>query len=687
MNRRRPSVDTAAERAMKATTSRHIHLFYPFACWLGLWPLGAAGWLVWGTGDRSGLPWVVIGLTLSAVVLTALVAHIARTRHNQLHLDLAHSVTTVALSAVFLISAVIAGPWTHPLLDLWGFGGITLASTWSIRMFMEARDKQAHTDGRPSRRSAAAALMAAHGLDIDAEVVAATPDRIDIAFDTTDSPDELLPEDVAARGKHVAVSLGVPARGVSVAADAEHAGRGTMRIVRRDILRDPLPWPGPSHPGGTPFDPIVMGVYQDGVLVEKTIADETGARHELTQGMPGSGKSNGARIELCELMTREETFLIAIDVVKKTQVLGILAEGLGLLLTETTTARAFVRRLRKLVAGRTDYLAAKNLDSWRPGCGLSFLVLLIEEASELDVSEKEMEALSKAARSGGIRLKWSLQRSTHTQVSTVLRAMLGGASVYGCSDAEGDNAIPDEVRDAGADPNQWRDEWPGCNYLIVKGIPFARKVTPLRDYEADRGQMAAHSAYWGPRMDPLDPVTAGLLGDLWTKRVPPVEVVRRAKAAALDTEVPAAVPQPDASVPVDGELDDDADQAPTDEELGVTTEDLNPTMQVDASKPLPELKGNIPFSAEQAVARGPMTEVEVTEARQIVADRIAAAERDGRQEIRPTDFADLYASEPKLRSRAWFRKELQRQVELGRLRFDHDEKVYIIQPDPNMIAV
>jgi hypothetical protein len=696
MTRRKPVTDTVADRATAATVSRNIDLLWPVGVWAALWPLGLGCWLLWG--HSAGLPWVTILQTLVFVTLTWLVGFIAHTRHHRKPLDVGHSVVTMILASTFIVSATIAAPWAHPLVDLWAFLGLATAASWTLRAVMERRDKQAHQSGQPSRRGAAMAFLKSHGLDVEAKVIEATPERIDVAIDTTDSEDQLLPADVAEHSKHLAASLGVPSNGVTVIEDPDHAGKGLMRIVKRDLLRTPIPWPGPSAPGGTPFDPIVQGVYQDGLIAAKTVADESGTRHQLTVGMSGSGKSNGARVDMSEMVTRAEVFPIVVDTVKRTQVFGPLAPALGMFIIDVPTARKFVKRLRRVIAGRTSYLGARGLDAWMPGCGLSFLPIQLEEYSELDVSEAEVQSTAKAARSAGIRLVLSLQRAQHTQMDTTTRAQLGQSQTYGCSDDFGDDAIPEEVLNSGADPRRWRDEMPGCNYLIAKGIPARQKATPLRDYEMTVSQLRVHAAEWGPRMMSLDPVTAKLFGDLWTSMLSPVEVVRQANDAALGvtTSAPVAsqVSRPtrveEEPVDDDEELDfDEDDDMPTDEELGVITEDLLPDVDVDANVELPRLGSgqDIAFGPALQVARGPMTEADTEEARRVVADRIAELEREGLEEIRPTDFAEWYTSEPKLRSRAWFRKELQRLVEVGRLQFDDEDKTYRILPDPNMIAV
>lgn len=690
----------AADRAVKATVSRHIHLVWPFAAWLGLWPIGGIGYLAWGRGDRAGLPWVVIIMTLLSTFLVWFVWLISSKRHHRGPVDVGHSTITTALAALFLVSATIASPTSHPLVDLWALLGAATATSWALRHVLEKRDKQAHEDGRPSRRGAAAALMAAHGLDdVDAKVIERTPDRLDLAIDTTDT-DGLLPEDVAAQRRHMAATLGVPASAVTVIEDPDNAARATMRIVRRDVLRTAIPWPGPSRPGASVFDPLDQGVYLDAVVAAKVVADASGVRHQLTTGMSGSGKGGGARVEVAELITRRHVFPIVLDTVKRTQTFGPLAAALGLFITDTPTARAFVRRLRVVVADRTEYLGAKGLDAWQPGCGLSFLLIQVEEASELDVNEREAEALAKAARSAGIRLVWSLQRSSHTQMSTVLRGQLGSAQVYGCSDDFGDDALPDAVKAAGADPGRWRDEYPGCNYLAAKGIPLERQATPLRDYNITREQMEAHAAAWAPRMEPLDPITAKALGDLWAKRVHPLEVVRQAKAAAglvIDapaTQTPTGPTSAPATASAPAPREDDEMDAPTeleqitDEELGVTTPAPDVDEHTNPHEPLAQLERNVPFGSTHLQAvRGPMTEEETAAARAMVAERIRAAEDRGVREITPADFAELYNAEDAIRSRSWYRKELQRLVRAGRLTFDAEAKTYTIERDPNAIAV
>jgi hypothetical protein len=685
--------NAATDRVIKATVSRNVDLLWPFGAWVALWPFGLACYLLWGRS--SGLPWVMILQTVVFVGLTWLVGFLAHGRRNRRPLDVGHSVLTMAGAGTFIVSATIVAPWAHPLVDLWGFLGLAVAGSWSLRAVMERRDKEAHDAGRPSRRAAARELMLAHGLDVDAKVVEATKDRVDVAIDTTDSPDSLLPKDLVDHADQIAASCGVPPGAVTVLPDDNHAGKGLMRIVTHDILRGPaLPWPGPSAPGGTPFDPVVQGVYQDGLIASKVVADETGVRHQVSAGMSGSGKSNGSVVEHCELITRREVFPIVVDTVKGTQTFGPLAAALGIFIIDTPTARRLIKRLPRVIAGRTSYLGARNLRAWKPGCGLSFLLIQLEEYSELDVSERDVQAMAKALRSAGGRLNLSLQRPQHTQIDVNTRAQLGMSQTYGCNDSFGDEMIPDEITEAGADPRRWRDEWPGCNYLIGKGIPNRRKATPLRDYEITVEQMLAHAAEWGPRMQELDPVTAKLLGDVWTQRVPPLEVVRRANDAALNIDAPAAATRrPDAAATAAAEDDepdwkdeDMDDEWPTDEELGVVTPDPAPGMAVDENAPLPTTGVDVQFGDRAGEPRGPMTEVETAEARRLVADRIDGWEREGREEVRPTDFADWYSTEPRVRSRGWFRKELQRLVDVGRLEFDDEDKLYRIVADPNLAA-
>ncbi|MBQ1166797.1 sporulation protein SsgA, partial [Streptomyces sp. A73] len=47
-------------------------------------------------------------------------------------------------------------------------------------------------------------------------------------------------------------------------ADPENASQGELVLVPKDMLTVAAPWPGPSSPGGSIPEALVVGRYEDG---------------------------------------------------------------------------------------------------------------------------------------------------------------------------------------------------------------------------------------------------------------------------------------------------------------------------------------------------------------------------------------------------------------------------------------
>jgi hypothetical protein len=619
-------------------------------------------------GGAAALPWITAAITPAVGGLTWLAWTVCRVRHVG-PAGRAHVAGTVAAAGLWFLGATVAGPLSHPVLDLWGLVGTFLAVSWNLRLVLH-RSRREEDDEPNTPRRAGRALMASLGIrgaELRPEHV--DPNRVSGTLALTG---EHTVEDVQKRAHQLAAALEIPRSGVRFTEDPDNAGRADFCLTMRDMLKVSTPWPGPSAVGGTVFDPIPMGLYETGEVLCKTIANKSGAKHELQQGTTGAGKSSGTGVELCELMPRREVALIVVDTVKGIQGFGPAAPGLALFVIDERRAKRFMKRLLPVIKARTDYLGAKKLREWVPGCGLTFLVIQLEEAGILlEELGKEVTDALKAARSAGISLKVSLQRPSHDEIPTTARAQLGSVSCYGMAADDPVCLLPDAVQDAGADPRRWGDRQPGCLYFAGTGVTVAQAATPARTYDLTVDVMGQVAERFGPQMDPIDSVTTRALGDLWTDRIPPVEVVARATAQALGG-LPAAPASPVGELPGRGDQADGGDLAVTGmspEEMGVSTPD-----------PDPEVTGSIDDGMESVgvdFAFGkPPSEVSPGQAREAVAGRLAEIEGAGRDTVRVPDFSDLVRAG--LRSRGWFRKELLRLVAVGRLVDEGDGEFRIV---------
>lgn len=632
-----------------------VRLVAPAAVNVALLAAGAATHRLWG--DSPGLPWVTAVMAPMVACLVWMTWALCRNRSSEV--TRWHAAVSTGLAGVWLLVATVTGPTAPVVLDAWLLVGMGLAVSWSIRLMVKAGRRDQAEAGDLTPRKAAKALMHSLGLDAELRPDRITPHQISGQLELTTGRTTV--EQVQKAAPMLATAAGLPPGGVRISGDPNNAARAEFSFTLRDVLSNPIPWPGPSAVGGTVFDPVPMGLYDDGAVAMKTLADHAGAKHELVQGTTGSGKSSGAMVNICELIPRREVSIFVVDAAKGIQTFREAAPGLALFLTTNAAAQKFMRRFMTVIKARTEYLGAHGYKEWRPGCGLNFLEVLIEEAGVLFtvLPDEDLKNVAKTARSAGIRITASLQRPSHDEIDTTMRAQFNTISCFGMAADDSVCLLPDVVLEAGADPEQWGDRQPGCAYITGTNISVARAATPLRHFKVEPDQMAAVAAHYGPLMTPLDAVTARALGDVWSKRIPPMQVVADATARAVGG--PVTSPRP-AALTSDQDQDqedrvEDATVSPDEMELSV--EDPAPDLDVD---PDDELE---PLVEDLRIGGDPVAEVPTGEARALVAARIAELEAAGRGELRVPDLSDLVQA--RIRSRGWFHKELQRLVKVGRL--------------------
>lgn len=639
---------------------------------------GFASHTAWAGG--AALPWITAGLSLAVAGLTWMAATVARARQVG-PAGRAHVAATVAATGTWLLAATVLGPFARPVVDVWGLLGVLGAASWNLRVALHRPGRRGEDDDDDTMTPHKAGRVLMTSLGMRGDELQPDPKQVDanrVSGTLALNSGKHTVDDVQKRSHQIATALGIPKAGVRFNENPDNAARPEFSFTLRDVLGSVTPWPGPSQPGGTVFDPIPMGLYETGAVLRKTVADKAGGKHELIQGTTGSGKSSGAKVEICELMTRREVAIFVIDTVKGIQTFGPAAPGLAWFITTESDARRFMKRLMAVIRARTDYLGAHDLSEWAPGCGLTFLVVQIEEAGILlEELGDEFKNVVKAGRSAGIAVKVSLQRPSHDEMPTTARAQLGTISCYGMANDDPVCLLPEAVQDAGADPRRWGDRQPGCCYVAGTGITVAAASTPLRTFEATGADMARIAEQYGPHMSAVDHITTRAFGDLWTKRLPAVDLVARIKQAARGDTQPQPAEQPQVIdngevIDTDQAADDEqhhdeqqeaADVTPlTPEDMGLTTPDPDPDLTTSIDDELAGLGDTLDV---QFGGPDPGAEITPEAARAAVAQRLADYEADGRDSVRVPDFSDLVNAG--LRSRGWFRKELRRLVTTGRL--------------------
>jgi hypothetical protein len=491
-------------------------------------------------GYLFGVPWVLLaavvvagsvahefwGTRLPAAALAAsgtLAATAVLTALTWLHASGRDKVTRAqAAATVFLAGGAVWRSLAAGVDPGWVstevFLGSAVALSWNLRSMRavrgDGRDHHERTNfaeelGLPGARFGRAKVDGA---------------RAEVAVRTANGQDA---RHVQAAARPAAAMLHLPTNSVRVVPDPGHADRASMVVMTADVLADPVPWPGPSHPGGSMADPLLLGVCEDAEperlwLPGDWTPDTFGTRsaaHLLVMGASGAGKSGLFKVAAVEVLTRTDSALVVVDVRKGMQLPGWLRDTLGPSLVDTPArAKALLAGLAKAVPARAAYLGAHGWDEWWPGCGIPHLTVWVEEAGPVVEDSVGFVGLAESCRSVGISLVASMQRASHGRIPTDARAQFSAAVCFGLNQrgqhSDAQFALSEATVEAGANPEAWGVTCPGKHYLEAPGVPVQRWSLPCRAYDV-RGladELAAAVAEWAPARMPLDEATAAALG-------------------------------------------------------------------------------------------------------------------------------------------------------------------------------
>ncbi|MEV6226531.1 hypothetical protein AB0L88_01410 [Saccharopolyspora shandongensis] len=575
----------------------------PYASeWAGFaasWP-AAAGAHLWMTGTPEALPWASAGLTLLGTGVTALTWYCSRARAAIVR---RFATATAGVTTAWMTAATIQGPWETPLLQLWAFGGATAAVSWSIfKALKRGGDSEGGNDSLWEKVKLSGVKTGA--LQVE-------PNKVHGPLQLPAG--EIEAADVQKKADLIAGYLGLRKGAVRIAEDPEDASQAQLTIVPQDVLKNPADWSGPSHPGGSILDPIQFGVYEDTEVVRLWLPGDKSvdrnATHMQVNGMSGSGKSAFFKQVATEIVTRRDANLIVLDPSKGDQTVAFLQGSPAFLVTDVAKCKKLVRKLPGVITDRASQLGRWGYDGWVPEAftkhGMPYLVVWVEEASKLLQSVEKFDVIAQEARSAGISLVLSQQKSTFRQMSTDVRSQLGAAVCFGVKDPEDASySLSDETLEAGAKPHLWKNRRPGCFYMEAPGVEESRFATPARTYRSNDEQLTAAIAEHAHLAPALWASTAQALGLPEHATTTETEDRRGGAVVPLHNPAPHDADEDSLAAFEDalhdeelGEFEDD----PDDEDAGLTpippeTETDLGEVDPDAELPdLPEGLGSIPL--------------------------------------------------------------------------------------------
>jgi len=577
-----------------------------------------AHYLVWGR--VSWAPWLPI---LSVVCATALgvitTLHEAKARH---WLDRVRAVCVVAVPFLaFGITVVVGAPMPWFLTQV--FGAVALAVWVQMPRMPVVRGLGNDSHGQQSPLEALGLASGTRGHLVEATD---TTKVSRVRHAGGQSTEELQG---ALRGLESMAGL----RRGSLRAVAEgSADQSRLTFTQVDILaQGPIPWPGPSHPGGSISLPTCSAIRSDG----SPVLEIHGRGHNLTTGRSRMGKGVKSVLETADMLTRTDVVVWLADPVKKWQTFGPVRSGIDWFAGTEREVKAMIRALLRLIDSQVDLLADLGYTEWKPECWtkhrIPLLVVKVEEAGWL-VEMDQLVAVLERAASAGIFVYFSLQRATYDRINTTVRSQFAGHTVFGVTDLD-DAAygMPDSVMATGIRPDLFGDEDRGRCYIHGPGISLAqaaldcRAFLPVVNGREDWAPVrAAVEAYAGMRAT-LHPAQVKALGEAYANRdlshlipsgrgevlppVPPTPAPAPAAPTATATgrvavlEPPATRTRPSAPAG-DNDQEEDETLGGYEHDLDPELDGLNPRVPITADVPDLELAtlgtpGPVPSRQEQ----------------------------------------------------------------------------------------
>lgn len=648
--------DTSMEKLMARETGSLIRLVKP---WLLTGVTVGAGAVAHAAIPGDAVPYATAMIAAGGVGLSAWSYAWSRL----VTAGRLHTAMTVASVAGWLDMAAVGGSVHGPAGLLAGVGGPLVALSWNLRGHATAHPGNGGDSAADRLKNLFTPAAAANGIKGTViKDVEANGTKITATVQMKDGKTAAALQNAV---PSIESSAAVPPGTFTVAADENRADQAQITLSDPRVLKAPQPWPGPSRPGGSMAEPLRIGVWQDGEFVEYIAV----GHHLGLMGMTGSGKSIGGAWNLLgEMMTRRDVCLLGIDITKRGQTFGPMRPAFARIAETPKDAADLVRKVEAIMGDRTAELAKIGLQNWKEGCGLSYLVLWIEEAADFfeNLSEKDVERvcnIARALRSGGGKLVLSTQRNTYDQVPTIIRGQMSKMCFglenaaderYGLSDAQ--------QKAEGVEPAAWGQRHPGKAYLDAPTIPEARIIMPLRTFAwgDDDEIMAEFAAQWPAR--PADPITAAGLG-----------------LAATTTAAPtAAAPQLQESTTMHEDLDreeveevqDDQDETNPVDEILDGVEDPSPdiTEVARAAGPDAPIGGDNEPDFMFANLDEPLSP---EESRRVYRDLLAKWRDEGRRQFRPADIVRAIGR-PGMR-RPWIQARLKEDITEGVLVRPSDE--------------
>lgn len=348
-----------------------------------------------------------------------------------------------------------------------------------------------------------------------------------------------------------------------------------LTVVLVDPLKDRVPYPGLSHPGGSVSDYVDVGLYDDGLPVHAYVFGGTDPETKTKMpptgyafmGMTRAGKTvTENRLLIDGVITRNDGVILYLNQSKGGQDVQPIIAGVEVcILSDGYHAyRAAFTQVKSIATYRQRQLARYGISAWSadkcyhnppthtldgtydPMRPMPAVIVHVGEADAIlaDTADQAVWLASKGL-SLGLIAGWSMQRWAATSMPTDLRFNIGTSFCFGVGDDYSATfALSEQTIKAGANPGNWKNRYPGKFYVENIGIEENRFPVPARgigDVDDDTlyTRMRELSEQWGPRMAHLDRGSADATGGWWDQQVQATNDLRLTMTPRAATPAPA----------------------------------------------------------------------------------------------------------------------------------------------------
>jgi hypothetical protein len=692
---RTKKIDTRTEEEQQSSKKAWVTYGGPWGINIGGCIVAETAHVLLATTPAS-LALAALGLAGTGAALSKLINHMDVKAKREKDVRYLHQVNSIATTAGITLGTVVGVEGATLSTWLLAGSGLCIANHLWSALYKKSGEK---SDGKWAKLESEIGL-AKH------ELKEAKSNGKGTVVAKVEAKDGATADEFARRIPAMTAALKLGRGRITHTVDDDDDSDITVRVQVADLLKEGTAWPGPSAFGAGFGDvPINIGIYEDGetlklnlpgVLIDPQEVEGGGnVEHCIAQGTNGAGKTVGNALITTDASTRTQVSTIIINCSKFMQDYGHVRHAADMVITNEKDARRFFKQLHTVIKERGEFLAAKGLSKWKPGCGLNFLLIIGEEAADFADGDEYAKVLRTLRSTGGWFLS-SIQRATHDQMDTSARSNHPAGMAYGLSDgAEAQYILPPEAIEAGAFPG-WSNRKPGYLYVAGMGIAQERWAVVARTYDVDRPTLAAAVTAGMNVRTPMDETTAKAFGALWTNRTfyttPLLEGDADGSGAFPQQPATPAAPPVDTASEYDGdehEEDDDMDIEVDADLLAKETEDLDEELrQILAADPEPgaydhlnvedEIEpptGDAPvFSLPGLVPDGDRLSAEDTRA--AIFARLDSWVREGKGNFEPKELSDLWMRVDLAGQRSWWNRLRAELLEDGVIAKDESEDGY-----------